>query len=481
MLRQHECFWLILRGFEEKTMRKHTVLIVKKITHSFLWAALIMLPFLVLAQPKKQLEDKRKKLTREIEITNKLLDKTKQNKSAAYERFVTLQNQIERREDLIQTIENEVVESEDHIERNTAVIEALQQDIAQMKSEYGKIVRHSFRLKTLNNPLLFLLSADNLNQAYRRWLFLRKYNKYRTGQADAIVFTQSMLAKKTNALSTEKSEKEQLLSEIQGQKGSLSSELTVKNELLANLSADETRRRSDLAEKQKAKTALDNSIERIIVEDVRKNEAVAATKRRAAADKKAVEKPVPAPPKPTVAPPVAKTEQVKPKTEPALPTPKPAKEPAVVAATTEAPEVQEDDAVSSAFKRQRGRLPWPVDGGFVARSFGKQKHPTLKNIEITNNGIDIRSSEDAPVKNIFEGKVAGVQFIPGHDYTVIIQHGNYYTVYSNLSETSLSKGDQVGAGATIGRVSTNAVSGAAELHFELWREKERLNPAAWIK
>ncbi len=438
---------------------------------------LLLLPLGAWAQSKKNLEDKRKKLTKEIEVTNKLLNKAKQNKTAAYEQFVTLQNQIDRREDLIGTIENEVLAIEEHKARNEAVIAALQQDVAQMKQEYGRILRHSFRLKAQSNPLMFLLSAENLNQAFRRWLFLRKYNKYRTGQAEAIAFTQGMLSKKIISLAEKAAEKEQLLAEAQGQKGTLSSELTNKNQLLEDLSADETKLRADLAEKQKAKAALDNSIERIISDDVRKQEVAAATKRRNAAEKKP--KPAPAPdpaPQPvaeTKSPKPRREERTQPKSEPAPP-PKP---PVV----QDAPEIVEDDAITGAFKRQQGRLPWPVEGGFISRGFGKQKHPTLKNIEITNNGIDIRSSEDAPVRNIFEGKVAGVQFIPGHDYTVIVQHGNYYTVYSNLSETALSKGDRVGAGVVIGRVSTNPISGAAELHFELWREKERLNPAGWIK
>jgi septal ring factor EnvC (AmiA/AmiB activator) len=140
-----------------------------------------------------------------------------------------------------------------------------------------------------------------------------------------------------------------------------------------------------------------------------------------------------------------------------------------------------EDFTSTQFKKLRGKLPWPVEGGVIARNFGRQKHPTLKNIEITNNGIDIRSNEEAPVKAVFEGTIAGVQYIPGHDYTVIIQHGNYYSVYSNLSETSVAKGDNINSGTVIGKLSTNPISGAAELHFELWQEKERLNPANWIK
>ena len=139
------------------------------------------------------------------------------------------------------------------------------------------------------------------------------------------------------------------------------------------------------------------------------------------------------------------------------------------------------DNASVGFRQNKGRLPWPVEGGFIARGFGRQKHPTLKNIEITNNGIDIRTDEAAAVRAISDGTVAGVQFVPGHDYTVIIRHGNYYTVYSNLSETSLSKGDAVRAKQPIGRVSSNPITGASELHFELWHQKERLNPVGWIK
>jgi murein hydrolase activator len=467
---------------QPKTMKKIIQYIFFNFKKHSAWPAglallLLLLPLAAMAQSsKKTLEDKRKKLTKEIEVTNKLLNKAKKNKSAVFEQFVTLQNQIERREDLIGTIENEVVAIEEHKARNEAVIAALQQDVAQMKAEYGRILRHSFRLKSQTNPLMFLLSAENLNQAFRRWLFLRKYNKYRTGQAEAIAFTQGVLSKKIVTLATEAAEKEQLLAEAQGQKGTLSGELSDKNLLLQDLSADEAKFRSELAEKQKAKAALDQSIERIIAEDVRKQEAVAATKRQ----KKVKPKPPPDP-----EPIVEKTrplrpDRTSPKSEPVPPTPRPAPPPAVQDADN-APEIVEEDVTSGSFKRQQGRLPWPVEGGFISRGFGKQKHPTLKNIEITNNGIDIRSNEDAPVRNIFEGKVAGVQFIPGHDYTVIIQHGNYYTVYSNLSETNLSKGDRVGAGVVIGRVSTNPISGAAELHFELWREKERLNPASWIK
>lgn len=407
-------------------------------------ASLLLFSFTAHAQNKSALEEKRKKLTKEIEITSSLLKKTKKNKTAAYDQYVTLQNQIERRESLVQTIENEVIASEENILRNLTIIQSLEQDLEKMKQEYGRLVRNSFRRQFYTSPLLFILSSDNLNQAFRRWLFLRKYNRFRNGQVVAIAATQEMLSKKINSIETEKQEKETLLLEMVGQKSKLQKELEEKNGLLKALINDEGKLRQELKQKQAERAQLDRMIESVISaeiakkiakenaqKDVRENNRKRSTSEESSTNSKNLEK--------------------------------------------------VEDLASNQFKKLRGKLPWPVEGGVIARSFGRQKHPTLKNIEITNNGIDIRSSEEAPVKSIFEGAVAGVQYIPGHDYTIILQHGNYYSVYSNLSETSVNKGDKVNAGAVLGKLSTNPISGAAELHFELWQEKERLNPANWIK
>jgi septal ring factor EnvC (AmiA/AmiB activator) len=224
----------------------------------------------------------------------------------------------------------------------------------------------------------------------------------------------------------------------------LSTELTDKDRMLKTLARDEDRLRQDLQKKEAAHEALNSAIENVIQEEVRKKV-------------EAARKPKPA--KPAAG--------------------KPAESPA---ATTAAPaDAVPEDATSLDFRRNRGRLPWPVENGFVARPYGRQKHPTIRTIEITNNGIDIRTDDGSAVRAVYEGVVAGVQFIPGHDYTVILQHGNYYTVYSNLSETALTKGQTVKARQAIGRVSTNAITGSSELHFELWHQKERLNPSLWIR
>lgn len=409
---------------------------------------LLVLPLVAFAQSKKELEERRKKLIRDIEVTGKMLKKTTRTKEATYDRYITLQSQIERRENLIETIDREIVAAENSIERNSGVIASLNRDIRKMQAEYGRTIRSAYRRKTLSNPLLFLLSAESLNQAFRRWLFLRKYDEYRRKQAEAIVFTKEMLAKKVASLEETRRDKENLLISLRSQKTMLTVEMSNKNDLLKTLAQDEARLKSDLQRKEAAHEALNQAIERVIQEEVRKR--------------------------------VEESRRTRPAT-PARPNANTPTAGAGNTAATESAVVLEEDNTSRSFSQRRGQLPWPVDDGFISRSFGRQKHPTLKNIEITNNGIDIRTDESAVVRAVFEGRVAGVQFIPGHDYTVILQHGNYYTVYSNLAETSVAKGDMVRSRQQIGRVSNNTITGTSELHFELWNQKERVNPAGWIR
>ena len=416
----------------------------------FLLLLALLTPLSAGAQSKKDLEAKRKTLIKDIEVTGKLLQKTTQTKEATFDRFVALQNQIERRENLIATLNEEVQEAETGITRASDVINSLTRDVEAMQAEYGRMVRSAFRRKTLSNPLLFILSAESLNQAFLRWLFLRKYDRLRHDQARAIAATRDMLSRKMAALEDTRREKENLLASMQDQQSTLTSELEQKDKLLKNLAKDETRLRGDLEKKQAAHEALNRMIENVIQEEIQRKNAEAR-------------KPLaPAPAKPNASAPSANS-----------PASSPASAPPAASAS--------EDQASYEFRRNYGKLPWPVENGFISRGYGRQKHPTLKNIEITNNGVDIRTEEGSAVRAVYEGQVAGVQFIPGHDYTVIIQHGDYYTVYSNLEETSLTKGQTVKSRQTIGKVSTNPITGASELHFELWYQKERQNPAGWIR
>lgn len=424
-----------------------------------------------MAQTKKTLEGRRVKLMKDIALTDKMLKQTAQTRTTTYDRFVALQGKIERRERLIGSLGREIYVTEDSILKVEQNIEGLTRNISVLRVEYAEMVRGAFRRRAITNPLLFILSAESLNQAFRRWLLLLKYDRYRRGQEESILFNQTKLTEKRANLANTRAEKEKLRDNLNGQQATLELELVEKDNLVQTLARDEVRLKADLQKKQADYEALNAAIERVIQEEVRKKTLEARSKPKTAPPVTPVPvNPAPAPPgKTNVAPPIA---AAPPKTAPVRPA-------APLATARE--QAEDEEALSVGFRRQQGNLPWPVENGFISRFFGRQKHPTIRNIEITNNGIDIRTEEGESVRVVYDGVVAGVQFIPGHNYTVIIQHGNYYTVYANLDATDLTEGISVSARQTIGEVSTNPITGAADLHFEVWYQKERMNPTGWIE
>lgn len=253
--------------------------------------------------------------------------------------------------------------------------------------------------------------------------------------------TQQVLVDKIKTLEERKKEKESLLGSEKRHSQMLSLEMDTKNRLLETLKGDEARLAHDLEAKQAAASKLNNAIEKVIREEM---ERIRREERAAAAASK-------------------NSDSKATNTKPATP--------------TATPEIA---SVSQEFQSNKGNLPWPVKNGVITGHFGRQPHPTIPNIEIVNNGIDIRTDEGAQVRSIFEGTVVGTQFIPGFDYMVILQHGSYYTVYSNLESVSVKKGDKVAIKQTLGKVSKNAKTNTSEVHFEIWKEKTRLNPQDWV-
>lgn len=389
-------------------------------------------------QSRKDLEEKRKKLLKDIEQTSGLLQQTKQDKAATLSRYVTLQRQINKRQQLVETLQEEMSLLLDNIERTATVVMALNDDIERLKTEYVKIARHAYRQKLMHSDWLFLLSAKSFNEAFRRWQYLRQYDRHRQRQARLILDTQQTLLDKIKSLEDRKIEKERLLSTEQRQSKMLGLEMEAKNQLLEELKGDEARLARDLEGKQAAANKLNKAIEKVIKEEM---ERIRREERAAAAASAA-----------TTAP----SKTVKPTATP------------------------ESASISSEFQGNRGKLPWPVKNGIITGHFGRQPHPTIPNIEIVNNGIDIQTDEGSPVRAVFEGTVVGTQFIPGFDYMVILQHGSYYTVYSNLEEVAVKKGDKVAIRQNLGKVSTDRKTNTSAVHFEIWKEKTRLNPQEWV-
>lgn len=397
------------------------------------WGLLLLTgPFSADAQQsRKELEDKRRKLLREIEQTSGRLKKTTENKAATLVRYVTLQKQIGKRQQLVETLQEEVALLGANIERTSGVVMALTEDIDRLEAEYAKMARHAYRQHLARSEWLFLLSSHNLNEAFRRWQYLREYDHYRQKQARLILETRQTLMDKIAAIEERKNEKERLLNSERRQTEILNLEMSAKNRLLTELKGDEARLARQLEEKRKAEASLSSAIERVIREEMER-----ARRESAAAAR-----------------PGTKSKSTAP---------------------------SESSVLSGDFRSNRGKLPWPVKEGSITGQFGRQPHPSIPSVEIVNNGIDIQTETGSAVRSVFEGDVAGVQFVPGYDYMVIVRHGVYYTVYSRLSEVTVAKGDRVTSRQTIGKVSTDRKSNVSEVHFEIWQEKTRLNPQDWV-
>ena len=245
-------------------------------------------------------------------------------------------------------------------------------------------------------------------------------------------------------LEQNKIDKEALLTTEEAHLELLSIELDEKDQLLAQLRKDENRLKRELTQQQKAHHNLNDAIEAIIQKEIVAN-------RKRERNRKTLND--------------ANT--------------KPNKG-ASITKTNRAPSLPANSKLTREFAGNKGRLPWPVRNGMVTKFFGKQKHPTLKKIEITNNGIDILTEKKADVRAVFRGEVVGKQFIPGYNNMVIIKHGNYYTVYSNLGEVLVNLGEFVRTKQRIGAANVDQKSGKSEVHFEVWKDKVRLNPISWV-
>ena len=420
------------------------------------------------AQNKRSdLEIKRQQLLQQMESTNAHLNQTQQSRSAARDRLEALQNQIETREALINTLHEEIDETDAFIERTEEVLYALNDDIQHLREEYGSMMRKAYRTKMPNSAVLFVLSSNNFREAYKRWQLFRQYDKFRKRQAKLIVETQKSLAAKNEYLVQQKAQKELLAGTNNQQKTMLFTEKQSKDKLIDELKGEEKRLTGELKNQEKQNNKLNSAIERLIIAELETKKQAAEErnrKNREEATRLAREK--------------AKEQKRKPKKGEKTP---PEDENTEGVAKSNVEEVltesSENLALSSDFRSNKGKLPAPA-AGTIVRTFGRQQ--VLDKVTAVNNGIDIRTAANAEVRAAFGGTVSIVSSLPGLGNIVLMQHGNYYTVYSNLSSTSVKKGDNVFLHQIIGRSGVNPVSNESEVHFEIWLEKTHLNPMNWI-
>ncbi len=413
-------------------------------------AFLLFLMTQLFAQKKREsLEEKRKHLLQQIEKINQSLKKTRQSKSAALDKLEILQHQIENRETLINTIEEESLEIEEVIARTEQALLSLNADLVRLRGEYTRLVARAYRTRLYKNAPITLLSSESFGKAYRRWEYFREYEKYRRKQVALIAQTQKSLKAKNELLSQKKQEKTELLNTYDTQKQALKAEQQDKSKVIAELKTAEKELTKNLKVQQQQQQRLKYAIENLIVQEEAEKRRMAEARARAQeAARLAKEKVV----RHYATTPTARGETI------------------IV-------ETPQNLALSNDFRSNKGKLPSPLSrGGTVVRNFGTQRDGR---IETYNNGLDIAAPRQAEVQCVFQGIVKQVRTIEGKQL-VLVQHGNFYTVYANLGQISVKNGQTLKTSDKIGLIATDPVSQQAILHFEIWLQRNAVNPLDWL-
>ncbi len=390
-------------------------------------------------QNKEDLQNKKRQLIKEIEQTNRILKETQKNKKATLSQLNALAKKIEIRERLINTISSEIRMLEGQIGKTNSEIDQLKAELAQLKLEYAAMIRFAYRNQSSYNKLMFVFAASNFNQAYKRLKYLQQFSEYRQKQARYIEEAQAKLENKMLELEDDKKDKNVLLVDEQNEKVILGKEKNQKETIAKQLSVKESTLKKQIANKQAQAKKLDRMIEDIIRKEME------AARKKAEAEAKA---------KGTKPPSGNKNSSSN------------------LALTPEAQKLSKD------FTSNKGKLPWPVEKGTIVEYFGTHEHPQLKGVQVSNNGVDIKTNQGAAVRTVFSGRVSGVIQIVGGLYAVLVNHGEYTTVYSNLSKVSVKMGQELGIKQNIGTVATDEELSSMEL--QVWKGMNKLNPVDWL-
>lgn len=384
--------------------------------------------FTLQAQPaksKSELQKKRRQLYQEMDIAKDILRNTRSEKETSLNTLILLEKKIQNREQIISNLADNL----DLIDKRMADIEfqidSLQITLEALKEDYAQSVKNAYLNRNDYNKLLFLFSAQSVNDAFRRMKYLDYYRRYRQNQLAQIHIAQDTLALKLSTLQQEKTEQNNLLTNKQTERETLEVEKTHKDVVLQQLKRKEKQMEQKLREKQLALDDLNKQIKAIIAK------ATAGTTTGSNR-------------------------------------------------TTKLDTSPEALKLSDEFAQNKGKLPWPVEKGVITSNFGNNPHPILKNITTTNNGIDITTQPNSKVRALFNGKVTNILFNPTFQWAVIIKHGNYFTVYTNLAEVSVEKGADVKTRQNIGSVYLNTDDDESVVHLEIWESNNKLNPAQWL-
>ena len=370
------------------------------------------------ADSVKDLQKKQKKLQQEIEQTNKMLKQTKKDETATMNKLQLLGQNIKNQKQLIRTLDNEIVALNREMNRLNTKRDSLQAVLESYKDDYAQMVRASHYARVQQSPLLFLLSSDSFQQLARRVRYLQEFAHFRQQQVKRIENTQAEIDLQNELLQANKKDKQTALSSRKKEQENLKRDERKQQNMLSQLKSKEKDLNKQLKQQQKRVAELNKKIDDMIRKQTEKASKTTLTK--------------------------------------------------------------EQKLIAGGFEANKGRLPWPVEKGMISGHFGKQQHPVYSQVTMDNKGIYLQTTSGTKARAVYKGEVTSC-FMVANTYAVIVQHGNYRTVYSNLSKLNVKQGDNVETKQTIGTIYTDAEQDQkTELYFQIYKDRDILNPELWI-
>lgn len=377
---------------------------------------LFFLSLALFSQNVTDLKKQRLKTVSDIENTSKLLDEKSQNKKVLLTNVTLLTSQISARERIISNVVQEILELDKVLSSNELKLNEITNELSISKANYEFLVVHAYTHRFKYDMLMFMLSSDNLSVAYNRYLLLRDFSSQIKREGDNLIELKMQQEALLNNVKGTLQQKQDVHETLEHSSKALSKEKNTKEVLIKDLEKEEKWLRAELKKKERLAKALDDQIRAAIEAEAKK------------AAKGSARKPI----------------------------------------------------IPSEFDKAKGKLEWPVKGGVVTSFFGEHDHPVIKSLKVNNNGIDIEVAKRSSVSSVFKGQVSKIVAIPGYNWTVMIRHGNYLTVYANLETVKVVPGDTVSEGQLIGTLFGDSEDTRSFLHFEVRREVEKLDPILWL-
>lgn len=395
---------------------------------------------------KKQLQSEITSLQKEISTANQLLKKTTKDKEMTLNEVNILDKKIKQREKLITAYNDQIAVLDEEINAGQSNIKALNSDLSKLQKEYAKMIVFANKNRSHYDRLSFIFASKDFNQAFSRLRYIREFTDARKKKMEQIASTERQISSEVEASQQAREEQTALLKDEKAQQDALKKEKEQLNGQVAKLKKKEGSIQQDIKNKQQQAQKLQKAIDDIIADEIRKANEEAERKRREEAAKNKSQ---------------GKTTAPTPKEKGMALTPA-------------------EKTLSANFVNNKGKLPWPVERGVISSSYGKHTSVVSDKVTVTNNGIDIATTENAQARAVFDGEVSSVTKLTGANTVVILRHGEYFTVYSNLENVTVKRGDKVKTKQNLGTVHTNKTEGKTELHFELLKEQNRQNPANWL-